>query len=108
MSCASCWSGVRLSALAAPETERNAQSVVDSRSERIPFRCTAPSRFFPAIETANAPLCKRSSPAPSAYHAGLFRILHRDHLDLHQEAGIGKRGDAEHRARGQIGLAATE
>ena len=43
-----------------------------------------------------------------AHLTALFRILHGDHLDLDQKAGIGKRGDADDGACRQIGLAAAE
>src|SRR5579871_3639092 len=80
MSCASSCCGVSPSAETLPTASKLAASATARTTK--PFR----DMLFPT----------------------LLGVLHRDHFDLDQKAGIGERGDADDSTRRQVGLRAAE
>src|SRR6478672_13896760 len=114
MSCASCCCGPSASA-AAPRTKSPAPSAVESRiadSFHRMFRCIfalQPRRApLARIQTRGRAFCKPASPAVFTEYPVLFRVLHRNYLDLDQESGIGQRRDADNGASRHVRLAAAE
>src|SRR5579883_1393677 len=109
MSRANCCCGLNSSARPGIASS-SAASAVETRAKRWKDRGISHSVGLGSDQflAAAAVVCKpASSPLYAAAHH-LFRILHRDDLDLDQEARISERGDADHRTRRQVGLAAAE